>query len=289
MVGGEQWGELVDGPVGEDLWTAARSKRALTGQFASALERGEIWSEDGTRVLGRIPVAALAEVCNVGPQHRQVHGSLGVFNAYHGWNDQAQFHALWSSSKNIHQGIYTEPNAWLVPKPGIDHTSIWAQSGTLQITTDVRYNSQKIMAAITNVRALGVSSWHSLIAQEDDSLVRYRREIALALWCNCTLGLLMHVNHSNRSQSGRGRGNKAMLESLLTLDVRKLDTWQLEEAQEIWRDFRDLKFQSFHQCAVDPVRIELDKRVVTDLLGLSNDAVAAVDRLRTLLASDPSV
>ena len=289
MVGGEQWGECVDGPVGEEPWTAARWKRAVTGQFASALERGEIWTNDGTRVVGRVPVAALGEVCNVGPQHRRIRGSLGVFDGYHGWNEEAQFPALWSLDESIHQGLYSEPNAWLVPKPDIDHTTIWSQSGALQITTDVRYNSQRVMATLTNVRALGVSSWHSLIANEDDALARSRREVALALWCNSTLGLLLNVNHSNRSQSGRGRGNKGMLESLATLDVRKLEAWQLEEAQNIWRDFRDRKFLSFHQCAVDPVRIELDERIVRDLLGLGEDAAAVVARLRALLASDPSI
>ena len=80
-----------------------------------------------------------------------------------------------------------------------------------------------------------------------------------------------------------------MLESLSTLDVRKLEAWQLEEAQEIWRDFRDRKFLSFHQCAVDPARIELDQRIVRDLLGLGEDAVAAVARLRSLLAADQSI
>ena len=80
-----------------------------------------------------------------------------------------------------------------------------------------------------------------------------------------------------------------MLETLVTLDVRKLDTWQLEEAQAIWQDFSDRKFQSFHQCSVDPVRIALDERIVRDLLGLGEDAVAAVARLRTLLASEPSI
>ena len=75
----------------------------------------------------------------------------------------------------------------------------------------------------------------------------------------------------------------------MTLDVRELEAWQLEEAQEIWRDFRDRKFLSFHQCAVDPARIELDERIVRDLLGLGEDAVAAVARLRTLMASEPSV
>ena len=80
-----------------------------------------------------------------------------------------------------------------------------------------------------------------------------------------------------------------MLESLTTLDVRKLKAWQLDEALAIWQDFRDRKFQSFHQSAVDPVRIELDERVLRDLLGLGEDAVTTIARMRTLLASDPSI
>ena len=289
MVGGEQWGECVDGPVGQDSWATARWKKAVTGQFASALERGEIWTEDGTRVAGHIPVAALGEVCNVGPQHRRIRGSIGVFEGFHGWNDESQFPALWSLDESIHQGLYSEPNAWLVPKPSIDHSTIWSQSGTLQITTDVRYNSQRIMATLTNVRALGLSSWHTLIASEDDSSTRSRREIALALWCNSALGLLLNANNSNRSQAGRGRGNKGMLESLSTLDVRKLKAWQLDEAQALWRDFSHRKFQPFYQCAVDPARIKLDERIVRDMLGLGEAAMAAIVQLRTLLAKDPSI
>ena len=80
-----------------------------------------------------------------------------------------------------------------------------------------------------------------------------------------------------------------MLESLVALDVRKLKDWQLDEAQAIWRDFTDQTFQPFHHCAVDAVRIRLDERIVRDLLGLGEDAVAAVANLRTLLADDPSI
>ena len=289
MVGGEQWGEIVDGPVGQAPWTTARWKRALTGQFAAAAGRGELWTEDGAQVAGYIPIAALANVCNVGPQDRRIRGSLGVFDAYHGWNDLAQFPAIWSLDSSVHQSMSSEPNAWLVPKPGIDHQAIWSQAGTLQITRDVRYNAQRVMATCTNIRALGVSQWHSLYVREDDGKVRLRREIALALWCNSTFGLMLNANHSNRSQAGRGRGNKGMLETLTTLDVRKLEAWQLEEAQAIWRDFSDQKFQPFHRCAVDPARIELDERLVRDVLGLDEAAVATVARLRTLLATDPSI
>ena len=44
-----------------------------------------------------------------------------------------------------------------------------------------------------------------------------------------------------------------------------------------------------HKCAVDKNRIELDERLVRDVLGLGDDAVASVARLRTLLASEPSI
>ena len=69
-----------------------------------------------------------------------------------------------------------------------------------------------------------------------------------------------------------------------------LQPWQLEESGKLlWRDFRGRSFESFHKCAVDENRIELDERLVRDVLGLGEDAVASVARLRTLLASEPSI
>ena len=80
-----------------------------------------------------------------------------------------------------------------------------------------------------------------------------------------------------------------MLEDLPALDVRELDTWQLEAAEAIWRDLADREFESFHRCAVDPARIELDRRVVRDMLGLESDAEMTIRRLRLLLASEPAI
>lgn len=289
IVGGEQWGEVVDGPVGAEHWKTARWKSGATAQFGAALERGELWAGDATRVVARIPVAAMRDVCNVGPQHRRIRGSLGVFDGYHGWNEGARFPALWAHSESVHQSMTAEPNAWLSPQPGRDHTVIWSQAGTLHLTCDIGYNSQRVMATRTGSKALGIRAWHTLNVGDSDPGTKARREIALALWCNSTLGLLLHANHANRVQPGRGTGNKGMLEGMSTLDVGKLEEWQLEEAQAIWREFEGREFESFHRCAVDPVRIALDERVVRGLFGLGDDAVEAVANLRTLLAGDPSI
>ena len=288
-MGGEQWGELLDGPVDDGPWTASRWKRGQTGQFAAALKRGELWAADGSRVVAQIPIAPMGDVCHVGPQDRRIRGSIGVFDAYHGWDEQAQFPALWAQSQKVHQGLVAEPNARLFPQPGRDHGPIWSQAGTLQVTRDVRYNSQRVMTVRTNTRTLGIRAWFALTSRDDNPSVCALQEMTLTLWCNSTLGLLLHSNHANRAQHGRGTGNKGMLETLSTLDIRQLQPWQLDEAQAIYRDFEDRTFESFHRCALDPARIELDRRITTDLLPLPGEAQETLTRLRALLASEPSV
>ena len=285
----DQWGELLDGPVHDGPWTAARWKHGQTGQFAAALERGELWDADGLQVVAQIPIAPLGDVCHVGPQDRRIRGSLGVFDAYHGWDAQAQFPALWAHSEKVHQGLLAEPNARLFPQVGRDHAPVWSQAGTLQVTPTIRYNSQRIMATRSIVRTLGVNSWFTLAALDSDPSTRSRQEIALALWCNSTLGLLLHADNANAAQHGRGIGRKGMLEKLPTLDVRQLQPWQLDEAQTIYRDFQDRTFQSFHQCAVDPTRTDLDHRILTDLLALPPETQPTLTRLQLLLATDPSI
>ena len=55
IIGGELWGEILDGPLEDGPWKAARWKHGATGQYAAALERGEFWTRDGTGVVGSIP------------------------------------------------------------------------------------------------------------------------------------------------------------------------------------------------------------------------------------------
>lgn len=188
FVGGEQWGELLNGPVDDGPWTTARWRQGQTGQFSAALERGELWAADGSRVIAQLPIAPMQVVCRIGPQDRRIRGSIGAFDAYHGWDAQAQFPALWAQSQKVHQGLVAEPNARLYPQAGRDHGPIWSQAGTLQMTRDVRYNSQRVMTTRTSVRSLGIRAWFTLTVRDEDRSIRSKRESALALWCNTPLG-----------------------------------------------------------------------------------------------------
>jgi hypothetical protein len=289
IIGGEQWGELIDAPVNEKPWTGGRWKRALLTQYASALRRGELWSVDGTHIIGRIKIAYLEDMLSVGPQHRQIRGSLGVFDAFKGWDQSVQFPAIWRHQESEHKYLAAEPNARLIPQPLHNHSNIWERAGTLHFTQDIQYDSQRVTAVRTKLKTLGIRAWYTMNFSTENDLKRIRQEIACALWANSTLGLLLHADHGVKSQEGRGTGSKAMLEHLPTLDIRELQDWQLEAAESIWRDLKDREFQSFHRCAVDPARIELDTRVIKDMLGLNNDAVETVKSLRLLLANEPSI
>jgi len=273
-----------DGP-----WTGARWKRAVVAQYAAALRHGELWSKDGTHVLTRIKMARLAEMLSVGPQHRQIRGVLGVFDAYNGWDASDQYPAIWRHQESIHKFIRAEPNAHLIPQSGHNYAPVWAQSGTLHFTQDIRYDSQRVAAVRTRQRSLGIRAWYTMSFSVANETEKTRREIACVLWANSTLGLLLHADHANQAMQGRGTGSKGMLESLPILDINALATWQLEAAEAIWRDFTNREFESFHRCAIDTVRIELDRRVVREMLGLDGEAEDVVKRLRLLLASEPSI
>ena len=289
MLGADQWGEIVQSPIDAAPWKAARWQRALICQFAAAIERGQLHRFDGMRSLGIIPVAPLGEVCNIGPQDRQIRGNLGRFDAYRGYDPQAQFPALWGIDSNIHQSLAAQPNARLIPQPNRNYAELWEQASALQITRDVRFNAQRVIAVFTPEPALGVRSWFSVNVREPNALTKRKQETALSLWLNSTLGMLQFANQSNRSQLGRGTGSKAMLRAIPVLDVRQLQEWQLDAALSIWRDFQATTFEPFHRCAIDPNRIELDRRVINDIIGLDGEAREAMSQLRLALANDPSI
>lgn len=114
-------------------------------------------------------------------------------------------------------------------------------------------------------------------------------EAALALWCNSTFGMLCHASRANPSQLGRGQGSRTLIRELPTLNVFKLESWQLDAAASAWRELAHLEFESFHRCAVDAARVELDRVIVRDILGLGSDGEESVARLRRILAAEPSI
>ena len=132
-------------------------------------------------------------------------------------------------------------------------------------------------------------AWYTLKLNDCAEGQREGMEAALALWCNSTFGLLCHASQANPSQLGRGQGSRTLVRELPTLNVLELEPWQLAAAASTWRELARIEFQSFHRSAVDASRIELDRMLVQNVLGLGSDGEETAERLRRILAAEPSI
>ncbi len=167
-----------------------------------------------------------------------------------------------------------------------DARSIWTTSTRAHYNRDLRFNSQSLIAAMTERRAIGGHAWPSVIFENPD------HEYAFALWCNSTLGLLMHWWTANKTQSGRGRTTVTGIPGIPTLDTRSLSRQQHAAAREAFEAMRELRFLPFDQIDEDPSRAELDKRLLVDILDLPDSLCepdGPMQLLRRKLAAEPQI
>ncbi len=139
---------------------------------------------------------------------------------------------------------------------------------------------------MTERRCIGGRAWPSVIFENPE------HEYAFALWCNSTLGLLMHWWTSNKTQSGRGTTTVTGIPNIPTLDTRALTAEQHAAARTVFEAMRDLRFLPFDQIDEDPARAELDRRLLVDVLGLPESLCepdGPLELLRGKLAGEPQI
>ena len=163
---------------------------------------------------------------------------------------------------------------------------IWASASHLHFNRDFRFNSQSTSMQFTPRKTMGGAAWISV------SLPSVEQEKALALWTNTSIGFLLHWQHANREQSGRGRIGVRPLRTLPVLDVTVLSKEQLKAAGKLFAQIAARDLLPMYQLDRDDVRCELDERFGREVLDLPPTLFAnngPVDILRRKLAAEPSV
>ena len=131
--------------------------------------------------------------------------------------------------------------------------------------------------------SLGGSSWPNFLMTTPEM------EQAACAWLNGTLGLISFWINSNRTQSGRGRTTVSAILDIPILDFSKLHYKQIESASRIYDDLRKKIMLPTNEAHQDPVRQELDQRIITEVLGLDDKAVDQLAILRNQWCSEPTV
>jgi hypothetical protein len=178
-----------------------------------------------------------------------------------------------------------EPDSECRVRQGMEDRAakIWATRSHAHHNADFRFNSQSLAVALTEMLTLGGRSWPNVVFDDTS------HEIAFTLWSNSTLGCFCYWWHSSRQNPGRGVIPITALETLPTLDARKFDQEQLEAAVRLFEDMKYQPMLAFNEADHDPVRQELDRRLLTEVLRLDFGILEAVDLLRRKLCAEPSV
>lgn len=195
---------------------------------------------------------------------------------------------LWAHKAQLERKLIVKPDSEGLLRPGMAAAAarIWATGTRAHYNLDLQFNAQSTVVAMTVRKCIGGRAWPSVILHDPD------HEYAFSLWCNSTLGLLLHWWVSNKTQAGRGTTTVTGIPNIPTLDTRALSDGQHAEADRHCELLREERFLPFDQIDEELARQKLDRAILVDVLGPSESLVAEdrpIDLIRRKLAREPQI
>lgn len=304
--GDEMVGQMLDAPIGETGgWGISRISDLSLAQTAHQLatER-RIWlpSMNKSEVV-EIPITTVEQIGKIGPYHADINGKTST-GGIRGPFDIAPvnpyavptYPVLWSHKAQKERTMSFEADCEGTPCSGrtlreqdlvaLKVADIWKTASHCHFNRDFRFNSQSTAMQFSHRTTIGGRAWPSI------KLKSVGQEIALVLWANSTLGLLLYWWHSNKQQDGRGSIGILTLRTLPVLDTTTLTRKQLAESDKLFKAMHNKPLRPFNEIADDAIRKELDESFIRKVLGLSGQVLAAggpLSLLRMKLSREPSI
>ena len=229
-----------------------------------------------------IPICQVGDIATLGLAEVR-----GVFRKVEGFQPNEDGYAcLWNAKSEVQRSMLVLPDSRAIPVPNAE-TKV---QNRVDRNSRTHYNmvpgftACSIIALFTEQSAIGPTLITNVAFENP------RHEIPWTLWCNSTLGLFCHWLHSGKQTAGRGKLRLTTLRTLPTLDVRELSDEALANAESIFERLKYKRILPFNECAHDPVRKELDRCLLTEVLGITSDNVLeSMQTLREMLCAEPSI
>ena len=285
---GNEIGQALDCPL-QDIWTAARIRDFSLIQSAYHLANGRLWLVTQPDFLD-IPIVAVDDVATMGFNHRTIRDpSFGAFDIEDGCSDTDLYPGLWHLDSDNQRAMVVETDCHGVIRSGFYDKAqeILDRSSRVHHNASLQFNANSLAVLFTEQPSLGIGTIPNVVF--DNPLWEH----AWTLWGNSTLGLLCYWMHCNKRQQGRGLMFTKALRSIPTLDVRQLDETALQNAEGIFEEMKYKKMLPFNQMYEDEVRWELDRLLLSQVLGFGEDTHRGVHEgirlLRQRLCAEPSI
>ncbi len=293
QIGDDVIGHVISAPLASDEvgWPVSRIKDLTVVQSAYQLTNGVLQLPRQKTAID-ISICGVSEIAKTGADHRDIHdrGKRGAFDIEIGCPDTAEYPCLWKVDCKAQRSMVVTPDfhAFIRPHAKAKAHSILERNSRVHFNRDMGFNSHSLAVMFTEQDSIGVDSIPNIVFEEKGVY-----DYVWTLWSNSTLGFLCYWLSSSKQHPGRGRGSKASLESMPTLDVRKLPAESLANAERIFNALKHQKMLPFNQMDEDPVRHELDRLLLSEVLGITEkerpDVHEGLALLRKMLCQEPSI
>ena len=286
--GGQRLGSYIRAPLSEGGCAALRE--SALAETMMALRNGELrMPRCGRRHA--LPIAPLGRLGERGLLHRDIGSRNDEVPPFRGpfkivpVGGAPSYPILWRHDAERERRMLVSSDCEGEVRPDCEGraAAVWSTATRLHFNLDFRINSQSLAACMTPDRAIGGRAWPNFRLQDA------RWDEALALWANCTLGLMAFWWAGSRQQQGRAVMTISELPKLMVLDPRRQPEAWLARAAAIFARFRDLELKPANEAYRDDARQALDRAVLTELAGLPEEALEAFGNLRLQWCSEPSV
>ena len=286
QVGDELIGSTLNCPL-QDVWAVSRIREFSLMQCAYQLANGHIWLPQQQERI-EISMTSVDKIATIySYEHRRK--SAGPFDIITGASEEDLYPGLWHVNTENQRALIVSPDCH-----GIIRSNSWDRAqqvleniGRVHHNVALHFNTNSLAVLFTERPTIGVNLLPTL--KFDNPLYDY----VWTLWGNSTLGMLCYWMHSAKRQAGRGWIRLTSLRSMPTLDIRHLDDTALQNARCIFEEIKHRDMLPFHQMIEDEVRQELDRLLLSDVLGFDEETYPEVHIglgvLRERLCAEPSI
>ena len=277
----EDLGTVVQAPLPrQEIWPLARVLDPDLVEAAGMLRQGRLDYREATAGL-RLPMTTMGTLGQVGPSEYEVGRVLTTGED----PEEEQFPVLAGHDSRSQRALTTPAERVLRARSGKEKQArrMWQRASRLHLNDNFRFNSQPTAACITPEPSIGGRGWPNVKMKTEAF------EKATALWMNTTLGLVFHWALTNHTQNGLGFATRQQVRAMPTLDLRALSGGQLAAMDGIFDEWAERPLLPANEAWRDPDRMELDRRVLEEVLELDREALELTASLRNRWCLEPTV
>ena len=157
------------------------------------------------------------------------------------------------------------------------------KAAALHLNGAMRPASQATSMCYADPPAVSGTGWQQLETHNPE----HRK--AVAVWANTTPGLIARWSASSHANDGLAAISKSQVPLIPFLDLDRLTGSRIESLNEIFDRRRDAPMLAASEAWRDPARIELDRLVLEETLGLGPASMKALRAIRAAWCEEPTV